>query len=279
MPVRRLWQKEQRMVRRLAISLVGLALVTGSLAAAGPAMAVSSAHGGAARAAASPPFRPGGVFHQAPGTSPVLIDGQRIVYSTNWSGYAVIGSTFTTVTASWTQNAVTCPVDNTDMSPWVGIDGYSNDTVEQTGSSGDCNASGTPVYYAWYEMYPRDVILLSQTVEPGDRFTGTVTHIGGKKYKLTLKDLTQGWTNTVTRYISAANDSAEAVMEMAANHLSDFGADPFTDVTVDGHPIGSYTSSAYTVEQMEIKVKKTLCDSTSGLSDNENFTVTWKNSC
>ncbi len=58
------------MVRRLAISLVGLALVTGSLAAAGPAMAVSSAHEGAARAAASPPFRPGGVFRPAPGTRP-----------------------------------------------------------------------------------------------------------------------------------------------------------------------------------------------------------------
>jgi hypothetical protein len=267
------------MVRRLAISLVGLALVTGSLAAAGPAMAVSSAHEGVARAAASPPFRPGGVFHQAPGTRPVLIDGHRIVYSTNWSGYAVIGSTFTTVTASWTQSAVTCPVDNTDMSPWVGIDGYNSDTVEQTGSSGDCNASGTPVYYAWYEMYPRNVIVLSQIVQPGDRFTATVTHTGGTKYKLTLKDLTQGWTNTVTKSISAKDDSAEAVMEMAANHLSDFGVDPFTDVTVDGHPIGSYTGSPYTIEQMEIKVKKTLCDSTSGLTDNENFTVTWKNSC
>lgn len=267
------------MVRRLAISLVGLALVTGSLAAAGPAIAVGSAQQGVVRAAASAPFHPGGVFHQAPGTRPVMVDGRRIVYSINWSGYAVIGSTFTTVSASWIQNAVTCPVDHTDMSPWVGIDGYYSDTVEQTGSSGDCNASGHPVYYAWFEMYPRDVFILSQTVEPGDRFTATVTHLGGKKYRLRLEDLTQGWTNTVTRYIAAKDNSAEAVMEMAANHLSDFGKDPFTDFTVDGRPIGSYTSSAYTIEQMEIKVKKTLCDSTSSLSDNKNFTVTWKNSC
>lgn len=266
------------MDRRWGISLAGLVLMTGSLAVTGPALAASPAGHHVTRASSG--FRPGGVFHQAPGTHPVVIGGHSINYSSNWSGYAVIGSTFTTATASWTQDAVSCTegYNYTDMSPWVGIDGFSSKTVEQTGSSGDCNGT-TPDYYGWYEMFPRNVVILSQPVEPGDKFTATVTHTGGTSYTLKLEDLTQGWTNTVTKSISAKDSSAEAVMEMAANHLSEFGKDPFSDFTVDGQPIGSFTGSPYTIEQMEIKVKGTLCDKTSGLTDGENFTVTWLHAC
>jgi Peptidase A4 family len=266
------------MVRRWTISLAGLALVTGSLAVAGPAMASASHH--VSRGAVSHTFQPGGLFHQAPGTHPEIVNGHRINYSTNWSGYAVIGSTFSTATADWTQNAITCTSGDgsTDMSPWVGIDGFNTNTVEQTGSSGDCSGA-SPDYYAWYEMYPRGVHVINQTVKPGDKFTATVTHTGGTNYKLMLEDITQGWTNTLTRSLSASDASAEAVMEMAANHLTKFGTDPFTSFTVDGQPIGSYSGSPYTIEQMEIKVSGTLCDSTSGLTNNENFTVTWLNAC
>jgi hypothetical protein len=268
-----------RMVRRWVVSLAGLALVTGSLAVGAPAMA-SQGHHGAARAVAAHVFEPGGLFRPAPGTHTAEAGGRSISYSTNWSGYAVIGSTFSTVSGSWIQPTITCTKGDgyTDMSPWVGIDGYTSDTVEQTGSSGDCNGA-TPDYYAWYEMYPRNVVVLSQTVQPGDQFNASVTHTGGKKYKLVLTDVTQGWTATETRSISAKDSSAEAVLEMAANHLTKFSTDPFTDVDVDGQPIGSYTGSPYTIEQMEIKIKSTLCDSTSALTGETNFTVTWLHAC
>jgi Peptidase A4 family len=272
--------KEHRMVRRLFISAAGFALVAGSLALTGPVSA-SAAHQGAAHPAASHSFTPGGLFRQAPGTRATMVDGRRIVYSSNWSGYAVIGSTFTTATANWTQNAIDCTSNDgsTDMSPWVGIDGYNTSTVEQTGSSGDCNGA-TPDYYAWYEMYPRNVQIINKTVEPGDHFTATVTHTTGTDYTLKLEDITQGWTNSVTKSISAKDASAEAVMEMAANHLTKWtGTDPFTDFTVDGQPIGSYTGSPYTIEQMEIEDGSTVCDTTSALSGNENFTETWDNAC
>jgi len=227
------------MVRLWSVPLAALAL--GSLALGGPAMAAGAArHAGTARHAAtqtarSHAFAPGGLFEPAPGTHPTKVDGRVINYSNNWSGYAVTGSTFTTATAAWTQNAITCTSGDgqTDMSPWVGIDGFSSSTVEQTGSSGDCNGS-SPDYYAWYEMYPANVIIINKTVKPGDKFTGTVTHTSGTKYTLLLKDLTQGWTNSVTKSLKADDNSAEAVMEMAANHLTRFGTDPFTGFTVDG---------------------------------------------
>jgi hypothetical protein len=256
-------------------------MLTGSLAVAGPSAASASAgrHALAGRAAPEA-FRPGGLFRPAPGTHPFMSDGRLIAYSTNWSGYAVTGGKFTTASVSWIQNTITCTSGGgqTDMSPWVGIDGYSTSTVEQTGSSGDCNGA-TPDYYAWYEMYPRNVIVIRHTVKPGDHFTATVTHTSGDRYTLMLKDITESWTNTVSKSIKAKDASAEAVMEMAASHLSDFGTDGFTGFTVDGKPVGSYTSSPYKIEQMEIKVKGTLCDSTSGLSTEKNFQVTWQNAC
>jgi hypothetical protein len=48
---------------------------------------------------------------------------------------------------------------------------------------------------------------------------------------------------------------------------------------VDGSPVGSFTGSQYTIYQMEIQNGSTLCDSTSALSNNENFTTTWLNAC
>ena len=268
------------MVRRWSIPMAGLTLALGSLALSGTAMAAGATQHAATPTVRSGAFVPGGLFKPAPGTHSQTVGGHVINYSDNWSGYAVTGGTFTTATASWTQNAGTCTSGDgeTDMSPWVGLDGYSSSTVEQTGTSVDCDGS-TPDYYAWYEMYPANVITINKTVKAGDKFTGTVTHTTGTKYTLVLEDITQGWTNSVTKSLKADDNSAEAVMEMAADHLTKFGTDPFTGFTVDGQAIGSFTGSAYTIEQMEIQNGSTLCDSTSSLTSNENFTTTWLNAC
>ncbi|HEY2442680.1 MAG TPA: G1 family glutamic endopeptidase [Streptosporangiaceae bacterium] len=251
--------------------------MTGSLAVSGSAMAASTGPHAGSQTVASRVFQPGGLFKPAPGTHSAIVNGRKIQFSTNWSGYAVTGGTFTTATASWTQNTITCTSGDgsTDMSPWVGIDGFSSNTVEQTGSSGDCNGA-TPNYYAWYEMFPRNVIIINKTVQPGDKFTGTVTHTTGTSYKLVLQDITQGWTNTVTKSINAKDNSAEAIMEQAATHLTKWAStDPFTGFTVDGQAAGSFSG----IVQMEIKSGSTLCDSTSSLSGSENFTATWLNAC
>src|SRR5574337_1127022 len=67
--------------------------------------------------------------------------------SINWSGYANTGTTFKVVKGSWTQPSVTCGASETSYSSfWVGIDGDTTNTVEQTGTDSDCS-SGTPTYY------------------------------------------------------------------------------------------------------------------------------------
>jgi len=62
-----------------------------------------------------------------------LVRPDGSVESANWSGYAVTGSDFTNATGSWTVSAVNCTkTPDTYSAFWVGIDGYSSDTVEQT---------------------------------------------------------------------------------------------------------------------------------------------------
>ena len=67
--------------------------------------------------------------------------------STNWSGYAGTTGTYTSVTASWIQPAGHCTGGDQYAAFWVGLDGYSSSTVEQTGSEVDC-IGRTAQYYA-----------------------------------------------------------------------------------------------------------------------------------
>src|ERR1700683_4370004 len=82
--------------------------------------------------------------------------------SPNWAGYASLTSltkptvdSVTNVKGQWTVPTLDCAKNRSDTysSVWVGIDGYSDSTVEQLVTEQDCNRS-TPVYYAWYELYP-----------------------------------------------------------------------------------------------------------------------------
>src|SRR5690348_14609079 len=111
--------------------------------------------------------------------------------STNWSGYANTGTTFSDVKGSWTQPSASCSSGQTAYSSfWVGIDGDTTSTVEQTGTDADCS-SGTPTYYAWYEMYPKFPVNLSNTVKPGDSMSASVTTSGSGNFTLTISDSTQ----------------------------------------------------------------------------------------
>ena len=263
------------MTRHWSIPVSVLALAAGSvaIATAAPAMAATAAP------AAHSHFVPGGVlFKPATNLGPqgAVRAGSKIEYSSNWSGYAVTGGTYTSVSATWVQNAGSCSSSDTDtdMSPWVGIDGYSSSSVEQTGTSVDCSGS-SKTYYAWYEMYPANFVTINKTVNPGDTFFGSVTR-SGTSYTLKLEDETAGWTNTVTKTASGnANSSAEAIVEMAADELTKWsGTDPFTSFTVNGVS----AASAGTTHQMDIEDGSTVCDSTSSLSGG-NFTDTWDALC
>ena len=152
--------------------------------------------------------------------------------STNWSGYAIDGSGATSVTGTWTQPTATClPGENSWSSPWVGIDGDTSNTVEQTGTDSDCN-NGVARYYAWYEMYPKGTVVLSMAVQPTNRFTGTVTYNSGV-FTLQLVNDTTGARSTVTQTSKrTARSSVEWIMEGPSNGLlTNFGLVPFSSAS------------------------------------------------
>src|SRR5262249_10307797 len=85
--------------------------------------------------------------------------------SSNWSGFSVTSGKGEVNSASgaWIVPAATCGTAENDTSGyasfWVGIDGFSSNTVEQIGTDSDCvslngRTTSDPTYYAWFEFYP-----------------------------------------------------------------------------------------------------------------------------
>jgi hypothetical protein len=238
-------------MRRLALVLAAVALVAAFAAPAG-----SSARGNAPR------FAP----------------NHKISHSTssNWAGYAAFNGRYTTVSASWKQPTASCTSQTTYSSFWVGLDGYSSSTVEQTGTSADCSG-GTPRYYAWYEMYPKFPVNLSLAVRPGDSMSASVTTDGSGKFTLHIHNGTTGGDFVTVHTLKRARlSSAEAIAEAPSGSggvlpLTNFGTASFSAVTVNGQPIGSFSP-----DRIDMVGNGFTKASTSALSGGNAFSVAWK---
>src|SRR5215471_2558674 len=151
---------------------------------------------------------------------PIIIHHVRdtTVGSYNWSGYAVAAApgTVTSVKGSWVVPAVqpgfcSSATTNEYASFWVGIDGLTSNTVEQTGTDSDCQ-NGVPTYYAWFEFYPHPAFLVnSMPIRPGDVVEAEVGYSPTtRRFTVTIKDITTGQSfSTSTRVNSAQRSSAE----------------------------------------------------------------------
>ena len=276
--------------RRRALVIAGSSVLAGFTLMA-PAYAATSGHSAAptATSAAAGPRTPDGGAVQPGGVSHLV--GPHTIHpgarnatttSTNWSGYAATGNNgaFTSVSSSWIEPTGTCRSGDQYSSFWVGLDGYSSESVEQTGSEVDC-AGSTVEYYSWYEMYPANPVNFSNTVRPGDNLTGSVTYTGGSSFTLKLADTTQGWSHTVTKTLSgAARSSAEVIAEApcCTNSggilpLADFGKVSLSGSTANGSTLSSFNPEGINM----VSASGVAEDSVSALSDGS-FTATWLSS-
>lgn len=144
------------------------------------------------------------------------------VNSLNWSGYAdtgTTGTTFTSVRATWKEPTVTCPSTGSGLSLaafWVGIDGFSSQTVEQDGTIGECLGPFLLGQADWWEMYPSNAVQVVNNVSPGDVIAASVVDKAGT-YTLKVTDK----TNTAASFVqtqtcgttACANSSAEWIAE------------------------------------------------------------------
>ncbi|WP_412543428.1 G1 family glutamic endopeptidase [Longispora sp. K20-0274] len=214
----------------------------------------------------------------SPGTGGSLHPAHNRVHSDEiWGGYTAYGSTFHSISATWNIPALDCSANRGIASPWVGLDGWDSSTVEQIGIDFDCT-TGRAQYKPWVEMYPQDSIYFTNTVRAGDSMTGSVTDDGGHWFTLTLTDSTQGWTKTFSKYLASSRSvNAEAIIEPIGGgnvpKLARFDALRFTDVTVDGHPIGDVSTHRSAVTR-----GTTTLATTGSLSGGAAFTVSWQHS-
>jgi hypothetical protein len=174
-------------VRRL---LLAMALVT--LVAAVPVASAS--------AAASPP-QPGRF-------TPMMGHGRRVTFtpvspdlvrpratnqtSTVWGGWMDLADSnvkLYDVASQFNVPSSTCPRSGAVAYFWVGLDGWTDGTVEQAGIAVQCNGT-TPEYYDWYEMYPNKPVA-EFVVSRGDTVVASVSYdSANSRYYLEVDDKT-----------------------------------------------------------------------------------------
>jgi hypothetical protein len=155
------------------------------------------------------------------------------IESTNWSGAVLTahaGESFSTVSAQWEVPKVTqVPIESvktSDVSEWVGIDGYNSADVCQAGVMEvvhtSANGHTTITCSAWDEWYPADADLIPAAtfhVKPGNTIKVTVetTGAGATEATFIFDNETTGKTYetslTAPKGTSLQGNSAEVVVE------------------------------------------------------------------
>ena len=147
----------------------------------------------------------------------------------NWSGYAEAGSGFTGVSGSWTVPSVTGGSSSTYSSVWIGVDGFNNNSLIQTGTEEDWY-NNAPHYNAWWEILPAAETAISSSaypVSPGDRMSASIWETtqtassGGHGFRFSsqhvwaikIGDTTKGWSFLTAQAYGGAGSSAEWIVE------------------------------------------------------------------
>jgi peptidase A4-like protein len=167
--------------------------------------------------------------------------------SSNWSGYAASGGTFTSVTGTWTVPTVSPSASGADAT-WVGIGGLTTNDLLQAGTQAMVDGSGTVEYSSWIEMLPQSSRNVPLSVSAGDSVTVTITQQDGNDWLIAMKNNTTNGTYSVTVQYSSSSSSAEWVQEAPSVGrglvtLDQFGTVQFSGATAvrDGK---SMTASA-----------------------------------
>ncbi len=186
----------------------GLAAIVGLGCALGTAASVSAAPRGAM-----------GSTHRFPTTG-------LTVTTPNWGGYVASAAVpFTGIQSHWVQPSVDCTDYNQAEGFWVGLDGWSDTTVEQGGISIFCVQTAgvwSAQYWAFWEMYPANNPQTLFQVSAGDTIAASVAY-SGSTYTIVVDDTTSGRSLTEHEHcdtgltgLTCNRTSAEWVVERPA---------------------------------------------------------------
>jgi len=218
--------------------------------------------------------------------------------SLNWAGYAlaVTPGTVNSAEGSWIVPKVSPSKGATYVALWVGIDGYNDSTVEQTGILVE-SENGNVYYRAWYEFYPSSPVYApsSDVVKPGDDISAKVIYLGNDEYETQLNDTTEGWHyySPVTTVSGAKDSNAEWIVERPSTisgltTLANFGTAYFgydytgisgtnyAEVNGKQYTIGAETTGSNPIAITMVSSTGQPLATPSGLSsDGTSFTVSY----
>jgi hypothetical protein len=226
----------------------------------------------------------------------------------NWSGYFVANyqtsALYNATQGTWIIPSVTYGTTKGNHSQeysasWIGIGGVcltsncdsgnADDTLIQLGTEQDVSRSGTPTYYAWYEMLPADSVTIPYPVNPGDRMTATVQCVASctsvtQSWTLTMSDVTASWTWSQTFSYASSRLSAEWIEEATSicsgnntnsctiQPLADFNTATFTAITANG------STPVLTLDQNGISLLDSAGQTAMvSIPQGGNFTACWGN--
>jgi hypothetical protein len=182
-------------------------------------------------------------------TSPSQVNEPTSIRLSQWSGYMVASDiqnqspVVTSVSGSWAVPVVKSSENETFSGVWIGIGGYGEKTLIQTGIEQEY-INGESDYYAWYELYPNYLVRIrSFRVQPGDTITASISLINenASNWSIALHDVTRGETFQKVVVYDSSMLSAEWIVERptvnnAVSTLANFGIVRFTDckATING---------------------------------------------
>jgi hypothetical protein len=146
--------------------------------------------------------------------------GITLTSADNWSGYAQVSSTegtFTQMTDTFVVPTVETDVHGTQyVADWVGIGGYDDPTLVQTGIQAKVKTQGrhsTVIYDAWTEHLPQAEKPLVLTISAGNTVTATVEETSPNEWSMEVIDDTTGKSAGVSVPYDSSGLSAEAISE------------------------------------------------------------------
>jgi hypothetical protein len=180
--------------------------------------------------------------------SPSQPDVPTSLRVSQWSGYIVASDiqnpspVINSINASWTVPEVKPSENNTFAGVWVGIGGYGEESLIQTGTEQEY-INGRPVYYAWYELLPAYIVRVPNLrIRPGDTIKASISLVNenANTWSIKISDVTlsQNFKKDVT--YNSSRLTAEWIVERPnvngnTSTLANFGNATFTEckATVD----------------------------------------------
>jgi hypothetical protein len=177
----------------------------------------------------------------------------------HWSGYMVASdiqnrsAVVSSVSASWTVSAVKASENDTLSSAWVGIGGYGEKTLIQTGTEQQCT-NGQVTYFVWYELLPDYLVRIrNMHIRPGDTITASINLINEntKTWSIEINDVTRGERFEKALFYNSSRLSAEWIVERPTvngtiSTLADFGNVTFSECKATiGGKTGAISNFSY----------------------------------